>query len=58
MGQVVVVVAAEKTSYSDLRNALTAIESCPVRLMVLNRVRSMSRDEYGYGYGYGYGGTA
>lgn len=58
MGQVVVVVNAERTTHSDVRNALAAIESCPVRLMLLNQVRTMGKDEYGYGYGYGYGYSA
>ena len=55
MGQVVMVVSAERTTHADVRNALAAIESCPVRLMLLNRAKAMGRDEYGYGYGYGYG---
>jgi len=55
MGQVVVVVQAEKTSQSEVQNALATIEACPVRLMLLNNARSDTRDAYGYGYGYGYG---
>ena len=55
MGQVIMVVSAERTSHSDVRNALAATESCPVRLMLLNRARGMGKDQYGYGYGYGYG---
>ncbi len=55
MGQVVVVVRAESTLQSDVQHALTTIESCPVKLMVLNQARSVAKGAYGYGYGYGYG---
>lgn len=57
MGQIVVVVQAEKTLQSDVVQALAAIEACPVKLMLLNQARSAARSgyEYGYGYGYGYG---
>ncbi|MFT3847186.1 MAG: XrtA-associated tyrosine autokinase [Propionivibrio sp.] len=54
MGQVVMVVRAESTTHSDVRHALAAIESCPVKLMLLNQARSSAPDGYGYGYGYGY----
>lgn len=55
MGQVVMVVQAEKTLQSDVKHALAAIESCPVKMVVLNQARTSSRGGYGYGYGYGYG---
>lgn len=55
MGQVVVVVQAERTSHSDVKQALATIENCPVRLMVLNKSSGSSSEGYGYGYGYGYG---
>lgn len=55
MGQVVVVVQAERTLQRDVKQALGAIESCPVKLMMLNKLRSAAQDGYGYGYGYGYG---
>jgi protein-tyrosine kinase len=55
MGQVVLVVEAGKTLQSDVRQALTAIEACPVKLTVLNKARSKSGEGYGYGYSYGYG---
>jgi len=54
MGQVVVVVQAERTLQSDLQHALATIENCPVKLMLLNQARGAGRDVYGYGYGYGY----
>lgn len=54
MGQVVMVVKAESTAHADVKHALAAIESCPVKLMLLNQARSSTPDGYGYGYGYGY----
>ncbi|MBA3058908.1 MAG: XrtA-associated tyrosine autokinase [Gammaproteobacteria bacterium] len=54
MGQVVVVVQAEKTLQSDVVQALATIEACPVKLMLLNQATSASRAGYGYGYGYGH----
>jgi protein-tyrosine kinase len=55
MGQVVVVVQAERTLQSDVKQALAAIESCPVKQLILNKARSAAREGYGYSYGYGYG---
>ena len=56
MGQVVVVVQAEKTLQSEVRQALATIEACPVKLMLLNQAKALSKGGYyGYGYGYGYG---
>ncbi|MDX5409419.1 MAG: XrtA-associated tyrosine autokinase [Thauera sp.] len=56
MGQVVLVVEAERTTHSQVRQALATIDSCPIRLMVLNKGRERSvGGYYGYGYGYGYG---
>jgi exopolysaccharide/PEP-CTERM locus tyrosine autokinase len=57
MGQIVIVVQAGKTLQADLLNALTTIEACPVKMMVLNKARSTNAGGYGYGYGYGYGAT-
>lgn len=54
MGQIVVVVQAEKTLQADVEQALATIEACPVKLMVLNQARTTPKDGYGYGYGYGY----
>ena len=58
MGQIVVVVQAEKTLQSQVRHALTTIESCPIKLMVLNQVHGGDQDAYGYGYGYGQGAAS
>ncbi len=55
MGQIVVVVHAEKTLQADVQTALATIESCPVRLLLLNRAQASAEGGYGYGYGYGYG---
>lgn len=55
MGQVVVVVQAGRTLQSEVRHALATIEACPVKLMLLNQARTVSKGGYGYGYTYGYG---
>lgn len=55
MGQVVMVVNAENTVQAAVKQAIATIESCPVKMMVLNQVRSTKSEGYGYGYGYGYG---
>ncbi|MFN3983883.1 MAG: XrtA-associated tyrosine autokinase [Rhodocyclaceae bacterium] len=55
MGQIVLVVEANRTSHGAVRQALSTIELCPVKLMLLNKATSkMGNDLYGYGYGYGY----
>ena len=56
MGQIVVVVHAEKTLRNDVQHALATIESCPVKMMVLNQAKGGAGEGYGYGgYGQGYG---
>lgn len=55
MGQIVVVVHAGKTLQSEVRQALATIESCPVKLLLLNKVNTLFKGGYGYGYGYGSG---
>lgn len=55
MGQIVVVVNAENTVQSAVKQAISTIESCPIKMMVLNQIRTVKTDGYGYGYGYGYG---
>lgn len=52
MGQIVVVVQAGHTQRAQVRQALETIESCPLKLMVLNQVRREDQTAYGYGYGY------
>lgn len=53
MGQIVMVVRAETTLQTDVQHALSHIEACPVKLLVLNKARVASEGAYGYGYGYG-----
>jgi len=54
VGQIVMVVCAQRTLQSDVLKALDMIEACPVKLMLLNQARSHSKSSYGYGYGYDY----
>jgi len=55
MGQIVLVVEADKTTHGALKSALATIEACPIVLTVLNKAsRSDVGSYYGYrGYGYG-----
>lgn len=55
MGQVVMVVQADRTLQADVQQALATIDACPVKMMLLNKVRPEGKGSYGYGYGYGYG---
>lgn len=55
MGQIILVVNAENTAQAAVKQAVSAIEACPVKMLVLNQARQASTDGYGYGYGYGYG---
>jgi protein-tyrosine kinase len=55
MGQIVMVVRADHTLQTTVQQALATIESCPVKMMVLNQARGDSTGSYGSGYGYGYG---
>ncbi len=55
MGQVIIVVNAENTTQAAVKQAIATIESCPLKMMLLNQVRTSKTDGYGYGYGYGYG---
>jgi protein-tyrosine kinase len=57
MGQIVLVVNAGKTLQSEVKQAVATIESCPVKLLLLNRASSLFKGGYGYNYGYanGYG---
>ena len=60
MGQIVMVVAADRTAHAHVRSALDAISACPIVLPLLNRVTHSDSNlsRYGYGYGYGYGSSA
>jgi Mrp family chromosome partitioning ATPase len=59
MGQVVMVVQADRTLQADVQHALSTIKACEHINLVLNKARGDSADGYsrgfGYGYGYGYG---
>jgi len=58
MGQIVVVVHAEKTAQSAVQQALATIEACPLKMLLLNQASANASGGYGsggYGYGYGYG---
>lgn len=55
MGQVVMVVQADRTLQADVDHALSTIKTCQNINLVLNKVRGTSSDGYGHGYGYGYG---
>jgi receptor protein-tyrosine kinase len=49
MGQVVVVVESERTLQSSVQQTLSAVDSCPVVMALLNKI---SRSEVGAHYGY------
>lgn len=55
MGQIVVVVQAGKTLQREVQHALSAIEACPVKLMLLNQATEDAAADYGYSYSYAYG---
>ena len=55
VGQIVFVVQAEVTSQAQVKQALATIQSCPVKLLVLNMVESRAQGAYGYGYAYDHG---
>lgn len=57
MGQLVLVVEAGRTTHSMVKQALSKVQGCPVKMLVLNKARYARTDGYYgyYGYGYGYG---
>jgi protein-tyrosine kinase len=55
MGQIVVVVQAERTTQAAVQRALATIESHPLRTLVLNQSRGESERSTGYSYDYRYG---
>jgi receptor protein-tyrosine kinase len=54
MGQIVVVVEAERTTEATFMLALSKIEQCPIVMSLLNKASASNIGSY-YGYGYGYG---
>jgi len=55
MGQVVLVVEANRTRQSAVNQALATIESCPVVMLLLNKVERIGFNTSSYGYYGGYG---
>ena len=55
MGQVLVVVEANRTPRAAVRRALGMLEGCTNVSLILNKTMGTDSDSYGYGYGYGYG---
>lgn len=56
MGQIVMVIEAEKTPQPAVREALGLIDSCDIVGLILNKTSTVPGGRYyGYGYGYGYG---
>ena len=54
MGQILLVVEADRTPQGSVKQALATIEQCPVVMTVLNKIeRSESGSYYGYYGGYG-----
>ena len=53
MGQIVVVVEAERTTESTVKQALATVEKCPIVMTLLNKARASRLGPY-YKYGYGY----
>jgi exopolysaccharide/PEP-CTERM locus tyrosine autokinase len=55
MGQIVMVVEADRTPQSSVKQALAAIEQCPVVMTVLNKIERSESGSYYYGYYGAYG---
>jgi exopolysaccharide/PEP-CTERM locus tyrosine autokinase len=56
MGQVVVVVEAQRTTHRQVATAMETLEACPVVMALLNKAAGSDVGTYyGYSYGYGYG---
>jgi receptor protein-tyrosine kinase len=55
MGQIVMVVEAERTSQDAVREALSHIQSCEVVGMLLNKTTPTPGADYYYGYYGSYG---
>jgi len=55
MGQIVIVVQSGETTQAAVREAVSTVEACPLKMMLLNKATQSASDRYGYGYAYGYG---
>ncbi len=53
MGQVVMVVEADKTPLSAIEEAVILLEECQKVSLLLNKTSHAQKSTYGYGYGYG-----
>jgi protein-tyrosine kinase len=53
VGQVVLVVEANKTPQSTVAEAIAQLEGCSNVSLVLNKTTGQNAAGYGYGYGYG-----
>jgi len=51
VGQIVVVVEAQKTRWRTVSEALALLEGCPVVMTMLNKATGGAVGSYGYGYG-------
>lgn len=49
MGQIVMVVEANKTTQAALKQAISTIENCPVKLTLPNKAQYSAAGSYGYG---------
>jgi exopolysaccharide/PEP-CTERM locus tyrosine autokinase len=58
MGQVVLVVEANKTPQDAVSHSVAQLEGCANVSLVLNKTSQSDGGSYGYGYGYGYGGNS
>ncbi len=58
MGQVVLVVEANKTPQSAVEQAASQLAGCQLVSTLLNKATGSANTAYGYGYGYGYGHQA
>jgi len=57
VGQIVFVIAAEKTSQRAVSEALSMLGDDAMVGMILNKTKHAFTSKYGYSYGYGYGNT-
>ena len=57
VGQIVFVIASEKTSQRAVAEALSMLGDEAMVGMILNKTKHVFTSKYGYGYGYGYGNT-
>jgi receptor protein-tyrosine kinase len=55
MGQLLIVVEANKTPQSLVQESLGYLDSSKIIGLVLNKSQRAVTSYYGYGYGYGYG---